>query len=483
MAKSIRKNYIYNTAYQILVIVTPLITTPYVSRILDADGIGKISYVGSVESYFGLFATLGITTYGQREISYFQNDRDKRSHVFWNTKFLEVITTAISLIAYMIFSRFQSDPKMYYIYAVNLLSILVDVSWLFQGMEDFGSIVFKNFIFKMISIAFIFAFIHEKEDIYLYAFWITFSTFAGNISLWLNLKKYIVRIPFHQIHPFKNFKTVLSLFVPTVAVQVYTYLDKTMIGVITKSAYENGYYEQAIKISKMVLTVVTSLSTVMIPRIGFEFAQGHKENVQHLMYRGYRFVWFLGLPLCFGLIMIAPNFVPWFFGPGYEKVIGLLGILSFLILAIGMSNITGLEYLVPTKRQNLLTLSVCVGAAVNLLMNSLLIPKYQSIGASIGSVIAETAVTMVQFFCVRKELSIPTILKQSIPYLPATGTMVLLLYFEARAFSSSMLNTFIMILTGVIVYFGVLFLEKDEFFINNIKYAINKLKAELFKRN
>lgn len=147
-------------------------------------------------------------------------------------------------------------------------------------------------------------------------------------------------------------KIIISLFIPTIAIQIYTVLDKTMIGVITQDSFENGYYELAIKISKMVMAVVTALGTVMIPRIGYHFEQGETQRIRSLMYRGYRFVWFLGVPLCLGMIMVCGNFVPWFFGEGYEQVVPLLQILSFLILAIGINNVTGMQYMIPTKRQN-----------------------------------------------------------------------------------------------------------------------------------
>ena len=208
-------------------------------------------------------------------------------------------------------------------------------------------------------------------------------------------------------------KTVISLFVPTIAVQVYTVLDKTMIGMITQNDFENGYYEQAVKISKMVMTVVTALGTVMIPRIGFYFEKGDVKEVKRLMYRGYRFVWFLGIPLCLGLIMVSPKFVPWFFGEGYNKVSVLLGILSFLILAIGINNVTGMQYLIPTKRQNIFTLTVLIGAMINFAMNYILIERFAAIGAAIASVTAETVIAIVQLMIVRKEINPLEVLRGS----------------------------------------------------------------------
>lgn len=367
--KSIKKNYIYNLTYQILLLLTPLITTPYLSRVLGADGVGTVSFAESVVSYFTLVAALGVTTFGQREISYFQDDKKKRSHIFWETKSLQVITSIAVLVVYLAFAIFQKNLALYLILSFNIIAILVDVVWLFQGMEEFGKIVLRNILFKFLSIAYIFLVVKTKSDMTKYAFGLAFFMFLSNASLWFHVSKYVSKPIWKEIKPFRNFRVVLSLFIPTIAVQVYTVLDKTMIGLITNSSFENGYYEQAIKITKIVLTVVTSLGTVMIPRIGYHYGRGEAEQVNFYMYRGYRFVWFLGIPLCFGLLGTASNFVPWFFGEGFEKVVPLLSILAFLILAIGINNVTGMQYLIPTKRQNMFTMTVLIGAGVNFVLN------------------------------------------------------------------------------------------------------------------
>jgi O-antigen/teichoic acid export membrane protein len=230
-------------------------------------------------------------------------------------------------------------------------------------------------------------------------------------------------------------------------------LDKTMIGLITQSANENGYYEQAIKIARMALTVVTALGTVMIPRIGYHFEKGETDTVKDYMYRSYRFVWLLAIPLCLGLIMISDNFVLWFFGDGYEPVIPLMKILALLILAIGINTVTGNQYLIPTKREKAYTFTVVIGAVVNFVSNLILIYYFKAIGAAIASVLAELTIVIVQFVVVRKELSIWNIVKTSGKYLLAGGLMASLLWFENRWLTSSVLNTCIMIVSGATVYF------------------------------
>ena len=480
---SIRKNYIYNLIYQLLTILAPLITTPYLSRVLGADGIGTVSYAESISSYFVLVASLGIATFGQREISYVQDDKEKRSAVFWETKLLQIITGSIVLIVYVLFAGFQNNRALYIILSFNIVSIIVDATWFFQGMEEFGKIVGRNTIIKLVQIAYIFLFVREKNDILIYAFGISIFVVLGNMSLWAYLPKYVSRPVFSALKPFRNIRTVITLFIPTVAIQIYTVFDKTMIGLITQDPFQNGYYEQSIKIAKVTLALVTALSTVMIPRIGYHFGKGEIEHVKTLMYRSYRFVWLLGIPLCFGQIVVAKNFVPWFFGDGFLDVIPLMHILSFLILAIGISNVTGMQYLIPTKRQNLFTVTVVIGAIVNFCLNLVLIRYYQAVGAAIASVAAETTITVAQLVAVRKELSARTILASCKSYLAAGIIMYLVLYYIGNKLAPTIMNTVIMVVIGALIYFCILLLFRDSFFIENIQRVLTFLNQKLgFKR-
>ena len=475
MQKSIKKNYLFNTAYQILTLITPLITTPYVSRILGADGIGTYSFADSVTSYFVLAATMGISIYGQREISYLQNDKKKRSIVFWNTKILECITTFITLIIFLLFAIHSKNSIIFLVLSMNIISVAFDITWLFQGMEEFGIITIRNTVFKLLNIAFVFIFVKEKNDLIIYIAGIAGFALISNISLWTRVYKYVEGPKRSEINPFKNIGIVFSLFIPTIAIQVYTVLDKTMIGLITKDSFQNGYYEQAIKISRMALMLVTSLGTVMIPRIGHHYSIGEKKVVKTLMYRSYNFVWILGIPLCLGLVGIADNFVPWFFGKGFEAVVPLLRILSFLILAIGINNVTGMQYLIPTGRQNIFTKTVLVGALVNVVFNALLIPVLKANGAAIASVVAETTIAVIQLILVRREINGIKVLKLITKYLIAGTIMLLAILLIGEYLDKNILSTLMMIIIGGIIYFIILILFRDEFLMRNIKVILDKI--------
>ena len=472
----IRKNYIYNVTYQVIVLIAPLITLPYITRILGADGIGKVSFAQSVVSYFALFAAMGIPTFGQREISYYQDDRQKRSQAFWEAKLLSFIVSGLVLALFFVLLLFENNVRLYGILSLYIVSEMINITWLLQGMENFGSIVLRNITVRVAGVVFIFLFVKTKDDVYKYAFSQVFFPVLGNLSMWIELPRYIDGVPLKELKPFRSFSTVISLFVPTIAIQVYTVLDKTMLGLITKDDFENGYYEQAVMIAKMSLAIVTALGTVLIPRIGYYFEQKDTENIKRLMYRGYKFVWFIGIPMCFGMIAVSKNFVPWFYGEGFEKVSDLLRVLSFLILAIGINNVTGMQYLIPTKQQNTFTKTVIIGAVTNLCLNAVLIYLFKSVGAAIASVIAETVIAIVQLYIVRTEFSAKEIIKSGKNYYISGIVMFAVLLFIGSKLQPSIMNTVLMIVGGGALYFAILLILKDEFFIGNIQSILRRLK-------
>ena len=485
MQKSVKKNYIFNVMYQILLLVVPFITTPYLSRVLGANAIGVYSYANSMASYFILFACLGTGTYGQRTISYVQDDVEKRSKAFLETFFFRLITSLITLIFYGIYIfTIKENRIIFIILSINIMNIIFEISWFFQGMEDFKKTVLRSALVKILNIIFIFIFIKNSEDLVLYVLGTMVLTILGSISLWTYLPKYIIKVK--DIKPFRDVKTILKLFLPTIAVQVYTIVDKSMIGWFSEGStfFENGYYEQAEKVIKICLTLVTSLGTVMIPRIGRVFKEGNTEKVREYMYKSYRFILLLAIPVSLGLISISSIFVPIFFGPGYEKVEILLIVLSLLVIVIGLSNANGYQYFVPTGQENILTLTVVIGAISNFIMNLILIPKYYSIGASISSVVAESLVTLVGFIYIRKEklFSLRKIVKESIKYLISGIIMFILLLFIKQYLDVSIISLAILIITGGITYFIIILLLKDEFVLKIINDFLEMVKNKTKKK-
>ena len=476
MKKSVTRNYIYNLIYQLLILVLPLITAPYVSRRLGAENLGIYSYTISITTFFVIFGSLGVATYGQREIAYVQNNKKEYSRIFWEIAILRIITMAISiLIFYVAFIFRNTEYKIYYmILILEILGNAIDISWFFQGLEDFKKIVMRNTLVKIISIICVFTFVKGPDDLNKYFLIYVFSIFIGYVSLWLYLPKLIEKVKIKSIHIFRHLKPTIGLFIPQIAVQVYTLLDKTMIGTIITDKSEVGFYDQSQKIIKMLLTVITSLGTVMLPRIASIFANGEKERIKEYLRKSFNMVVLLAFPIMFGIFAVAKAFVPVFFGPGYDKVAVLMYVICPILLLIGLSSVTGTQFLLPTKRQKEFTISVICGAIMNLIMNGLLIWKYGAIGASIGTVVAELTVTLIQMYFTRKDFDYRQLLKLSWKYLFASLIMYVICFIIGTFITRNVISVVVQVAVGSIVYGSCLLIMRDKFVFEVIGRILHK---------
>ena len=482
--KSVTKNYIYNLMYQILVMIIPLITTPYLSRVLGAKNIGIYSYTLSITTYFILFGSLGVAMYGQREIAYLQDNPKKRSITFYEILLMRFITLGISLILfYFSFCNYGQYNIYYKILILEIVANAIDISWYFQGLEEFKKTVVRNTIVKIISVICIFTLVKSSSDLNKYFIIYVLSTFLGNLTLWFYIPKYTEKISIKELKIFKHIKPTLMLFIPQIAIQLYTVLDKTMIGSLVSDKSEVGYYEQAQKIVKLLMTMATSLGTVMMPRIAHTYASGDKKKLKEYMDKSFGFILMLAFPLMFGLISISTHFVPIFYGPGYDKVSIIINVISPIIVIIGLSNVIGTQYLLPTKQQNKFTISVTTGAIVNLILNFILIRMYKSVGASIATVIAECAVTGVQLYLVRKEIKIFDIFKIAFKYIIASIVMFICSMFIGNAINNDLLSIAIQGITSVLVYFILLLLMRDKILFLILNKIFKKKKVNSVDTN
>ena len=472
---SITKNYIYNLVYQVLMIILPIITIPYLSRVLQPDGIGIYGYTVSVVTYFTLIGALGLATYGQREIAYVQEDREKRSKVFCELVVFRLITVFVSTIVFVLVFCTGNEYEIYYrILALELVATALDISWFFQGMEDFKKILIRNLIIRFVSLILIFTLIKVPSDLWKYIAIYAGSTLLGNVSLWFKIKKYVdfVRVTVTDIT--KHFKPTISLFIPQIATSVYTVLDKTMLGCISSNMSEVGYYEQSQKIIKIALTLVISITTVMMPRIATNHAKGNNGEIKKYMGMTFNFVWFMSIPIMFGMVAISKGFVPWFFGDGYEKVEILLNLSSVIILIIPFSSVIGSQFLISTNRQNIHTRAVISGAIVNVVLNLILLKHYQSAGAVVSTIMAEFLISMIEIIYVIKHklIDIKDIFNSSLKYIFAGIIMLLSIVIIQKCMEISIISTVIQVLIGMVVYMGILLLTKDKFlyiFLDKLK--------------
>lgn len=388
---SIKKNFILKILYELLAIATPLITAPYVSRILGADGVGIYSYAQSCMTYFTMFAVLGTNNYGMREIARCRNNKEEYSKKFWEIELLTVCTSAICIIAWLLLTVFSGTYKPYFIALIPMLfASMFDISWFYTGHERVGYTVFWNAVCKIAGLICIFSFIKTRNDLVLYIFLNSAILMFGNLSMWIFLPKMMVKIDARTLNIRQHFKETLVYFIPTIATSIYTVLDKTLIGVITNDSYQNGYYEQATKIINIAKTVCFfALNSVMGARISFLFAEHKIDEIKTRIKNSLNLISFLSFGAMFGIIAVADEFVPLFFGKGYEPVVKLLILMSPLIPIIGFSNCIGTHYYGPVGKTKVASYYMIAGSVCNLILNIALIPKLGATGAVIGSIGAE----------------------------------------------------------------------------------------------
>ena len=476
-SKKIAKNYIYNSLYQVLILITPLITTPYVSRVLGVTGIGVYNYTRSIATYFVLVGAVGTTLYGQREIAYVQNEPSKYSKLFWEITLFRFVMVSICTVIYLVcFGRNTEYGIIYQALALEVFATAFYISWFFMGMENFRLTVIRNTIIKLIGTALVFIFVKSSDDVLVYTLCLTVPIFVGNVSLWFSLPKYLVKTRIEIRDIFRRIGPIIILFLPQIATEVYTVLDKTMLGQLATNIDEVGFYTQSEKIVKLVLSILTSLGTVMLPAMSFAFAQGRFKEIVYSIQKAFNFVFLLGFALLFGLDAVATNFVPFFFGQGYEPVINLIRVISPIFILIGMSNVIGRQYLLPTQRQTLFTVSVVLGSVVNVILNFLLIGKYNAIGASVATVIAEFSVTAIQCWFVRKQLPLKNIFLSAIKYLVLGAIMGVAVYYVGKVLETGVLGLLIQIIAGIIIYLGGLLITKDKLLLEGIEILIKRVK-------
>lgn len=460
---SIKKNIIISTFYQILSVITPLITAPYISRIIGPRGIGAYSYTSSIELYFSLFAALGTADYGMREIARVRLNKKERSEVFFEIELVSVLTSLAMLILWFIFVGFQKEYKvMYLILTLNLFNTMLDISWFFDGLEQFQYTVTKNAIVRIIGVILILLFIKSPKDINLYVLIMVGSTLLGTMTMWLSLPKFVIKTRIDISSLKRHFHETMVYFIPTIATSIYTSMDKTLIGLITHSDTENAYYEQATKIINLIKGVTfTAVNSVLGARISFLFAKKKYGEIKTRLQDSINYILLIGVGVGFGLLSISDTFVPVFFGAGWEKVVLILKIFSPQVIIIGISNCLGSQYYTPAGLRKQSSIYIIIGAIVNLLLNLILIPYFASAGATVASIIAELSITILYLKYSNGYLNTKYIFTVLWKKIVAGAVMSIVIYILGFVGDLNIIRLLLQFIGGTLTYFAVLVLLKD----------------------
>ena len=477
--RSIKYNFVMNLILTASNFLFPLITFPYVSRVLQVEANGIIAYVTSIVSYFSLVASLGIPTYGIRAAATVRDDKRKLSKVVQELLIINIVLVGFVLIIYfiMLFTvpSILVYRELFYINAIGIILNVLGVNWFFQAIEQYDYITVRSIIFRVLSIALMFIFVHQPSDYIIYGLILVLSSAGSNILNFKRLFKYITLKKQDKYEFVPHFKPILILFAQSLVISIYTNLDLIMLGSI-KDSYEVGLYTAATKLKLILLSVVNSLGNVLLPRMSYYVKRNMKEQFERVMAQALNFTLFISLPLAIFFTLNANESLLILAGEQYLGAVLSMQFLTIAVIPIGITGVLGIQVLTPLEKEKYLLISVIVGAVIDLLLNFILISPYGSSGAAFATMIAEFAVLLVQIYYTRELLF--KIIHQivGIRYLFTVGISALGMIFV----KSLQLSHFWLLCVEGIIFFGsyavILVLLKDDFIINFLENFYNKFK-------
>lgn len=451
--ENIKKNISYNVVYQILIIILPLITAPYISRVMGADVLGQYSYSYSVVYYFSLFILLGLNNYGNRTIAQVREDKNNVSKKFCSIYLMQILVGLIVIIVYTIyaFSDLCKYHEIALIQIVYLLGSTIDINWFFFGLEKFKITVTRNIIVKVLSVLSIFIFVKKPEDVYIYTAIMSLANFISQIFLWGFLKKEIKlqKVTVNEVK--EHIKPNLILFVPVIAVSLYKVIDKIMLGNMSDIKYV-ALFENAEKVINIPTSIITAVGTVMLPRMSNLMQNDKEKEAKEYIRKTIKLILLIAFPMTAGIMAIGEKFAPIYFGSEFLETGTLMKYLSVIIIFIAFANVLRTQYLIPKEKDKIYIISVSIGAVINMISNYILIPKYNAMGAVIGTILAEFSVMFVQSIAVWRELNLSQYMSTFIKYFICSLIMYILIYPINYLISNDLFCIILQVVFGILIY-------------------------------
>lgn len=459
------QNYFYQFIYQLLNLIVPLITLPYITKVLGAENYGIYIYSLTIVSYLILLTDFGLRVYGSRKISYVRDSIEKKTEAFWSIFFTKLFLTTIVISITVIIFFIINLNIIYWLQLLGLLISVFDISWLYQGIEKFKEIAFRNIIIKILFMVFLFTFIKTSSDINLYIVIVLLTTLIGNLLLYFSLKNEILKPTLSNIKIWKTLKEAVHLFLPEIAIKLYTSMDRLMLGYFLVKE-DVSYYDIANKFLIVIMIGVTTFGSVMLPKISNLYYTNKSEEIKKLLKIVLNYYLMFSIPLIFGILATSKELVLKFLGDEYFQVIPVINLMSFTIIFWTINNITGSQILIPMKKEKILTKSVFVGSLVNFILNIFLIKKIGLIGVVIATFITEGIVTIIQIYYSKEYLKVDYL--KVIKYLFASILMYM--------FIQMIQSLYLKILSGILIYlfFMVILRELD---LKKIKLYIKEIRS------
>lgn len=475
--KSITFNFVMNVILSMSSFIFPLITFPYVSRVLLPDGTGKVSFATSVITYFAMFAQLGIPTYGIRACAKVRDDRKKLSKTVQELFCINLLMTVVAYIAFGIalltVPRLQQDKTLFVIISLTMIFNAIGMEWLYKALEQYTYITVRSIVFKFVALIAMFVFVRQKADYVVYGAITILASSASNIFNFINIHKYVDMEVSEKLQIKKHLKPVLVFFAMSCATTIYTHLDTVMLGFM-KTDTDVGYYNAAVKIKTILVTVVTSLGTVLLPRVSYYIEKGMMEEFWKTARKAMNFVVMFSVPLFIFFILFAREGVYFLSGNAFEGAVIPMQIIMPTLLFIGMTNIMGIQMLVPMGKEKFVLYSEIAGAIVDLVLNMILIPRYAAAGAAIGTMAAEIVVWIVQLYFMRENVRI---LYTGKSYLTVVILAILgaICVFPVKKTEFSPMLTLVL---SAVIYFGIyavgLLITKEPLFMEMLQKFVKK---------
>lgn len=473
MKESLFQNSLYNMIYKGLNVIFPLVTVTYVSHILFAEGIGKVAYAQNIVQYFVIMASLGIPNYGIREIAKLQNKPEERDLIFSELFLINGISTIMFLMLYLLtiqmLPQFNGENFVLHLsVGLTLVFNLINVDWFYQGIEEYRYIAIRSFFVKIFVLGLTFLLVRQSKDLIIYAILSCISLGVNNVCNIFFLRRTGVKFVVKNLDMTRHMKTLFVLLASVISVELYTLLDTTMIGVLCRPEYV-GYYTNAIKLVKILITFITALAGVLLPRLSYHHIRGEEEQCSILVSNIFQIMCFLYVPCQIGIFLLADPIIFLLFGDSFAPARVTLRIASCLICSLGFSNLFGTQVLLTYGKEKLLLLTTLVGAITNFPLNLLLIPIYNQNGAAIASVISETAVTLASFYFAKKFVHL-RLQKRFIFGTLCSALMLILTVVWIESFAlTAFLKLFLSVIVGAFVYFLTNMLLKNPIMFETIK--------------
>ena len=483
--KSLKLNVVMHMILTMSSFIFPLITFPYVSRILLPAGTGTVSFATSLISYFSMFAQLGIPTYGIRACAKVRDDREELTRTAQELLIINLITSVISYLALFLtitfIPRLQTEKTLYVLVSFTIILSSIGMEWLYKALEQYTYITIRSVIFKIIALIAMFLLVHEKSDYVIYGGISILAASASNILNFLNVHKYIDLKPIGKYDFKRHLKPILTFFAMSCATTIYTNLDTVMLGFM-KTDTDVGYYNAAVKIKNILISVVTSLGAVLLPRASYYVENGLINEFNRITKKALTFVFLVASPLMIYFVLYAKEGIFFLSGNAYEGSILPMQMIMPTLLFIGITNILGIQMLVPLGKEKIVLFSEIAGAIIDVIINALLIPQLASTGAAIGTLVAEFVVLVVQYITLKDKVAetIKLINYRRIVVAILLGT-VASLWVKVLGF-----GYFLTLIISAILFFGVygsyLLVRKEEMAIEILEMISGMIKKIYKKR-